>query len=205
MSLFSENNFKVSCVSITQLPGLRERQSRSSKPDEAPIQLDVLSCMIPELSSLQNALSSFHSLACSHFVASSHIAPSAWKTFISPNLSHLTHFNMSRYNSDLHPPTKDLTGSRSWVIFIHCCTHRASTLPTHTHTHTHTQSLSCVRLFVTPWTVAHQAPLFMEFSRQEYWSGLPFPSPGDLPYPEIKPCSAGLLHCKQILYHLNHQ
>ena len=39
----------------------------------------------------------------------------------------------------------------------------------------------------TPWTVAHQAPLFMEFSRQEYWSGLPFPSPGDLPNPEIKP------------------
>ena len=37
--------------------------------------------------------------------------------------------------------------------------------------------LSCVPLFVTPWTVASQAPLFMEFSRQEYWSGLPFPSP----------------------------
>ena len=39
------------------------------------------------------------------------------------------------------------------------------------------QSLSHVRLFETPWTVAHQAPLSMEFSRQEYWSGLPFPSP----------------------------
>ena len=39
-------------------------------------------------------------------------------------------------------------------------------------------SLSCVRLFVTPWTVAHQAPLSMRFSRQEYWSGLPFPTPG---------------------------
>ena len=37
--------------------------------------------------------------------------------------------------------------------------------------------LSCVRLFATPWTVAHQAPQSMEFSRQEYWSGLPFPSP----------------------------
>ena len=45
------------------------------------------------------------------------------------------------------------------------------------------QSLSCVQLFVTPWTVSHQAPLSMEFSRQEYWSGLPFPSPGDLPDP----------------------
>ena len=40
---------------------------------------------------------------------------------------------------------------------------------------------------VTPWTVAHQAPLSMEFSRQENWSGLPFPSGGDLPKPEIKP------------------
>ena len=49
--------------------------------------------------------------------------------------------------------------------------------------------LSCVQLFVTPWTVAHQAPLSMGFSRQEYWSGLPFPSPGDLPDPGIKPTS----------------
>ena len=47
--------------------------------------------------------------------------------------------------------------------------------------------LSCVKLFVTPWTVAYQAPLSMEFSRQEYWSGLLFPSPGDLPDPAIKP------------------
>jgi len=48
---------------------------------------------------------------------------------------------------------------------------------------------SWVRLFVTPWTVAHQAPLSMGFSRQEYWSGLPFPSPGDLPDPGIEPRS----------------
>ena len=41
--------------------------------------------------------------------------------------------------------------------------------------------------FVTPWTVARQAPLSMEFSRQEYWSGLPFPSPGDLPDPQVEP------------------
>ena len=47
---------------------------------------------------------------------------------------------------------------------------------------------SCL-LFSTLRTVAHQAPLFMEFSRQEYWSGLPFPSPGDLPDPRIKPMS----------------
>ena len=82
--------------------------------------------------------------------------------------------------------------------------------PTHTHTHTHTRSqhwmlpwaeypagwlsvcgrvhvceLSCVRLFATLWTVAHQAPLSMAFSRQEYWSGLPFPPPRHLPHPEL--------------------
>ena len=49
--------------------------------------------------------------------------------------------------------------------------------------------LSHVQLFVTPWTVALQAPLSMEFSRQKYWSGLPFPSPEDLPNPGIKPMS----------------
>ena len=51
---------------------------------------------------------------------------------------------------------------------------------------------SCVWLFMTLWTVAHQAPLFMGFSRQEYWSGLPFPSPGDLPDPGIEPGSPAL-------------
>ena len=61
------------------------------------------------------------------------------------------------------------------------------------------QSLSCAQLFVTPWTAACQAPLFVEFSRQEYWSGLPFPPPGDLPDPGIRPrdqthvsCIAGI-------------
>ena len=49
-----------------------------------------------------------------------------------------------------------------------------------------------VRLFVTPWTVAHQASLPMEFSREEYWSGLPCPTPGDLPNPGIKPGSPAL-------------
>ena len=49
--------------------------------------------------------------------------------------------------------------------------------------------LSHVQLFATPCTVAHQAPLSMEFSRQEYWSGLPFPTPRDLPDPGIKPLS----------------
>ena len=54
------------------------------------------------------------------------------------------------------------------------------------------KSLSHIWFFVIPWPVAHQAPLSMEFSRQEYWRRLPFPSPGDLPDPGIKPQSPGL-------------
>ena len=54
------------------------------------------------------------------------------------------------------------------------------------------KSLSCVQLFVTPWTVAYQAPPSRGFSRQEYWSGLPFPSPGNLPDPGIEPGSPAL-------------
>ena len=61
------------------------------------------------------------------------------------------------------------------------------------------KSLSRVRLFETPWTVAYQAPQSMEFSRQESWNGLPVPSPGALPDPGIKPW------CRQTLYHLSHQ
>ena len=51
------------------------------------------------------------------------------------------------------------------------------------------KSLSRVQLFATLWTIAHQAPLFVGFSRQEYWSGLPCPPPGDLPDPGIEPTS----------------
>ena len=55
----------------------------------------------------------------------------------------------------------------------------------HTHTHTHTcvkvKSLSCVQFIATPWTVAYQAPPSMGFFRKDYWSGLAFPSPEDLP------------------------
>ena len=54
------------------------------------------------------------------------------------------------------------------------------------------KSLSRVRFFATPWTVAYQASPSMGFSRQEYWSGLPFPSPGDFPDPGIKPGSLAL-------------
>ena len=55
------------------------------------------------------------------------------------------------------------------------------------------QSLSRIQLFATPWTGALQAPLSLGFSRQEYWSGLSFPSLGDLPNPGIKPRTPALL------------
>ena len=78
----------------------------------------------------------------------------------------------------------------------------------HIQTCTHT---GCVvlrlvaRLYLTlcdPMSVAHQAPLSMGLSSQEYWSGLPCPPPGHLPNPEIDP---GFLHCRWILYRLSHQ
>ena len=55
-----------------------------------------------------------------------------------------------------------------------------------------TCSLSCVQLFATLWPIACQAPPSMGFSRQEYWSGVPFPSPGDIPNPGIEPGSPAL-------------
>ena len=60
------------------------------------------------------------------------------------------------------------------------------------------QSLSRVQLFVAPQSIAHQAPLSMGFSRQEYWSGLPCPSPGDLPDPGIKPSAVQSLSHVQL-------
>ena len=60
------------------------------------------------------------------------------------------------------------------------------------HVNVDVKSLSRVRLFATPWTIAYQAPPSMGFSRQEYWSGLPFPSPRDLPNPGIEPGSPAL-------------
>ena len=64
--------------------------------------------------------------------------------------------------------------------------------------------LSRVWLFATPWTVGHQAPLSPGFSRQEYWKGLPFPSPGDLPHLGIKPTFPASPALANELYHLGH-
>ena len=67
--------------------------------------------------------------------------------------------------------------------------------------YTHAQSLSHVQLFETPYIVAPQVPLFMEFSRQEDWSGLPFPTPGDLSDPGTEPISPVSCTGRQILYY----
>ena len=66
--------------------------------------------------------------------------------------------------------------------------------------------LSCVQLFSTPWTVIHQAPLSTEFPRQEYWSGLPFPPPRDLPKEGSNMHLWQLLHWQSgflLLHHLS--
>jgi len=78
----------------------------------------------------------------------------------------------------------------NWAIELNCITLQPPELSVaHSKVKVKAMSLSCIRLLVTPWTVAYQVSLSMGFSRQEYWSGLPFPSPGDLPDPGIKPRS----------------
>ena len=83
----------------------------------------------------------------------------------------------------IHPGTgprrhTSINRSDTWALWRWVCHARMCAPP-----------CSRVWLFETPWTVAHQDPLSMEFSRQEYWSGLPFPTPGDLPNPRIEPTS----------------
>ena len=69
---------------------------------------------------------------------------------------------------------------------------QADSLPSEPPVKAKVKLLSRVQIFATPWTVAYQAPPSMGFSRQEYWSGLPFPSPGDLPDLGIEPGSPAL-------------
>ena len=73
-----------------------------------------------------------------------------------------------------------MTIDSTWPPGAQSLTERATCMLSH---------FSHARLVATPWTVAHQAPLYMGFSRKEYWSGLPFPFPEDLPNPRIKPMS----------------
>ena len=100
----------------------------------------------------------------------------------------------TRYtNSHRAIGVKERTSQTSKWSFIMAQTRSASVL----------SCFSCVQLFATPWTVAYQAPLSMEFSRQEYWSELPFPSPGESSQTRDQTwisCIAGA-----ILYCLSHQ
>ena len=88
-----------------------------------------------------------------------------------------------------HSPTFTFMKERLLTIWKenHCSFWKFKSQSFHSLWKRKCQSLSHVRLFGTPWTVAHQAPLSMEFSRQEYWNELPFPSPEDPPDPGIEP------------------
>ena len=79
-------------------------------------------------------------------------------------------------------------------LYLSNIAHAPTEIPPHVYVSLNlkVKSLSHVWLFATPWTVACQAPQSMEFSRQEYWIGLPFPPPGDLPNPGIEPGSPAL-------------
>ena len=121
-----------------------------------------------------------------------------------------------RKQQDFGPWCQQQSSSHHWcqsywvrgMNVLHIKAHRGVSLPTDRNTkvcHTYIAILMCllsrfsrVWVFATPWTAAHQAPLSMGFSRQEYWSGLPFPSPGIFSTQGSNP---SLLHCRQILYH----
>ena len=92
----------------------------------------------------------------------------------------------------LEPDMEQQTGSKLGKENIKAVYCHPSYLIYIQNTEEEVKSLSRVRLFVTPWTEAHQAPPSMKFSRQEYWSGLPFPSPGNLPNLGIEPGSPAL-------------
>ena len=99
--------------------------------------------------------------------------------------------------SDLHGPSSLPSHSPRAVFSLQDCQKRTGKL-----VDTQLRVLSHVQLFATLWTLAHQSPLSVEFSRQEYRSQLPFPTPEDLPDPKIKLMSPTCLwHCRQILYH----
>ena len=115
--------------------------------------------------------------------------PTAWTQLLQDNGSgfyHLPPNNSVRYKSILTPGLSDKETEAKWTPNIPAlwgCKRLWGRCAC---------KLSYVRLLVTPWTIAHQAPLSIGFSRQENWSRLPFPSPGDLPDPGTEPASPAL-------------
>ena len=106
-------------------------------------------------------------------------------TMVRPTIFKVNH-NLHKQNKTLDYQTP-LLPLITWIKVTH-------KLPTtkFSQTSNEVKSLSRVRLFAIPWTIAYQIPPSVGFSRQEYWSGLPFPSPGDLPNPGIEPGSPAL-------------
>ena len=97
--------------------------------------------------------------------------------------------NKGAWQATVHGITESRRRPQRWaqrrLVWLSCVCPRAFCIASCLEV----KSLSRVRLFATPWTVACQVPRSMGFSRQGYWSGLPFPSPGDLPDPGIEPTS----------------
>ena len=93
---------------------------------------------------------------------------------------------MLKYFPYLTPPSRDKDFCVLFSFYYHTTAGAGIKRSMHLKKEKKVQSFSSDQLFATPWTVAYQPPPSMEFSRQEYWSGLPFPSPGDLPDPGIK-------------------
>ena len=105
--------------------------------------------------------------------------------WFSPDMCRLPSIGIQpRYHRPRKPP-RDLQVGQSALTDLCFCVH------SFLYSFMKVKVKSCLTL-ATPWTVAHQAPLSKGFPRQEYWSGLPFPSPGDLPDPEIEPWSPAL-------------
>ena len=118
----------------------------------------------------------------------------------------VTSSTMTRLSSStLHPKSLILSPLYLQMWCVCCLLHPSEPLPScasQLHAHACVPSrFSHVRLFVTPWTVARQAPLSVEFSRQEYWSGFPCPPPGDLPDSGIKPEAPALQADSLLLSH----
>ncbi|XP_070654113.1 EF-hand calcium-binding domain-containing protein 11 isoform X2 [Bos indicus] len=116
---------------------------------------------------------------------------------VAPKLSEriiLEVFRAPRLRNSILPVAQAQSLGASWVPFFFSTSMVSAPARLHTSAFTQESALkslldlcvrqSCVQLYVTPWTVAQQALLSVGFSRQEYWSGSPFPSPGDLPDPE---------------------
>ena len=137
--------------------------------------------------------------ATAHGVAKSQIRLSYWTATTESNLKDCIVFTLLKKS---HHSVSLMTRERRIKVRSkrHPWQQSSKSKPT---INTKVKLLSRVRLFATPWTVAYNASPSMGFSRQEYWNGLPFPTPEDLPNPGIKPGSPTLQ--AETLYRMSHQ